>query len=35
VSAYHFAMEVLASPKAAEFVREHGGQLYVWTHKGG
>jgi len=28
-------MEVVATPESVEFVRERGGQLFVWTQKGG
>jgi len=28
-------MDVIASKDAVELVRERGGQLYVWTFKGG
>jgi hypothetical protein len=28
-------MEVVASPEALDFVRQHGGRLYVWLQKAG
>lgn len=26
-------MRVIASPRAVEFIREHGGRLFVWTDR--
>ena len=34
-TSYHLDMEVLAPPEVINYVRERGGQLYVWTFKGG
>ena len=28
-------MEVVTTRETVDFVRERGGQLFVWTHKGG
>jgi len=28
-------MQVLAPPEVVDYVRERGGELYVWTFKGG
>jgi len=28
-------MQVVAPPEVVDYVRERGGQLYVWTFKGG
>jgi hypothetical protein len=32
---YDCSMDVLAPPEVVDYVRERGGQLYVWTFKGG
>ena len=34
-ASYDLPMQVLAPPEVVEYVRERGGQLYVWTFKGG